>query len=135
MLHRLVRTLRALYAGGPRPLADDDIGIITPYRAQIATVRRELSEGGLDADHFTVDTVERYQGSAKRIILISLCANDVTQLGRMSQLSEEGVDRKLNVAMTRAREQLVIVGCADILRQHPLYARLLDHIAEGASVA
>ena len=125
---RLVDAFRSVYALTDRPVQTGDIGIITPYRAQIALIRRKLSEAGLDPEDYTVDTVERYQGSAKRIVLMSLCTNDAQQLDRLSQLSEEGVDRKLNVAMTRAREHLVLVGCPTILRHNDVYAKLLDHV-------
>ena len=129
LLVKLVEAFTALYLGTDRPIRPGDIGIITPYRAQIAYIRQQLSQEGYAADDFTVDTVERYQGSAKRIILMSLCANDSGQLERLSQLSEEGVDRKLNVAMTRAREHLVLVGCPDVLRQSEVYNKLLTHVA------
>ena len=125
---QLIQSYVKLYAGSEQPIQPGDIGIITPYRAQIAHVRRCLQTAGLSADDYQVDTVERYQGGAKRIILISLCTNEDSQIQMLSQISEEGVDRKLNVAMTRAREHLVIVGCPDILRQSTVYGRLLDFI-------
>ncbi len=128
MMVQLVQAFQRLYATSDLPLRPDDIGIIAPYRAQIAYIRRALAAAGLRADDYTVDTVERYQGSAKRIILMSLCANDTEQVDRMSQLSSEGVDRKLNVAMTRAREHLVLVGCPAVLRHGEVYARLLDYL-------
>jgi DNA replication ATP-dependent helicase Dna2 len=133
MVH-LIEAFIALYAETAAPVLPGDIGIITPYRAQIAYIRQELAREGYEADDFTVDTVERYQGSAKRIVLMSLCANDGSQLERLSQLSEEGVDRKLNVAMTRAREHLVLVGCPDVLRQSEVYGKLLDHIGAAVDV-
>lgn len=129
---QLVEAFRTLYDGTETPVRPGDIGIITPYRAQIAYIRRELTAAGHAPDDYTVDTVERYQGSAKRIILMSLCANESVQLDRMSQLSSEGVDRKLNVAMTRAREHLVLVGCPDVLRQNDIYAKLLEHVRTTA---
>jgi DNA replication ATP-dependent helicase Dna2 len=125
----LVRAYVRLYADSAEPIMPGDIGIITPYRAQIAHIRRQLQQADLSADDYQVDTVERYQGGAKRIILISLCTNEYSQIQMLSQISEEGVDRKLNVAMTRAREHLVIVGCPDILRQSTVYADLLDFVA------
>ncbi|NJC26419.1 ATP-dependent helicase [Neolewinella antarctica] len=128
MMVELIQTFEALYAATDRPVLPDDIGIITPYRAQIAHIRRELEQAGLNADHYQVDTVERYQGGAKRIVLISLCTNDDRQITTLSQLSEEGVDRKLNVAITRAREHLVVVGCEEVLRQSLVYRALLDHL-------
>ena len=127
----LIEQFRALYTEAPRPIAPGDIGIITPYRAQIACIRRELRDAGLDPEDFTVDTVERYQGGARRIILISLCTNHAVQLNSLSSLSREGVDRKLNVAMTRAREHLVLVGNATILSHSPIYQQLLRHCREA----
>ncbi|MGB3800084.1 MAG: AAA domain-containing protein, partial [Lewinella sp.] len=124
----LVKAFTSVYARTDRPVLSGDIGIITPYRAQIALIRSRLAEAALLPDDYTVDTVERYQGSAKRIVLMSLCTNDPQQLDRMAQISEEGVDRKLNVAMTRAREHLVLVGCPDILQGNDVYAKLLDHV-------
>lgn len=122
----LIAAYTALYAPTDRPIVAGDIGIITPYRAQIAHIRRHLHDAGLAVDDYTVDTVERYQGGAKRIILISLCTNEDQQIRMLSQVSAEGVDRKLNVAMTRAREHLVMVGCPDILRQSTVYGELLE---------
>jgi DNA replication ATP-dependent helicase Dna2 len=128
---RLVTTLiqhfDRLYQTTDRPIQPGDIGIITPYRAQIARIRQELRASGLDPDHYTVDTVERYQGGARRIILISLCTNREVQMSTLSTLSREGVDRKLNVAMTRAREHLVLLGNPQVLRESAVYAQLLAY--------
>ncbi|MEO0734184.1 MAG: DEAD/DEAH box helicase, partial [Bacteroidota bacterium] len=128
LMVQLIATYTELYATTDAPLRPGDIGIITPYRAQIAHIRRHLRAAGLAVEDFTVDTVERYQGGAKRIILISLCTNADSQIQTLSQVSGEGVDRKLNVAMTRAREHLVLVGCPGILRQSTVYADLLDFL-------
>lgn len=127
----LIRHFQRIYAATDRPIAPGDIGIITPYRAQIARIRQELRAGALDPDHFTVDTVERYQGGARRIVLISLCTNRGVQMGTLSALSREGVDRKLNVAMTRAREHLILIGNPGVLRKSPVYTELLDHCREA----
>ncbi|MDX1667706.1 MAG: C-terminal helicase domain-containing protein, partial [Saprospiraceae bacterium] len=108
------------------------IGIITPYRAQIALIKKTLETHGIDKTDLTIDTVERYQGGARDIILISLCTNSVDQLASLVSLSEEGVDRKLNVALTRAREHLVLLGNPDLLSVNPLYKALIDHC--GAAV-
>lgn len=103
-----------------------NIGIITPYRAQIAQIRSVLQERGIDTAALTIDTVERYQGGARDIILISLCTNSPAQLASLTSLSEEGIDRKLNVALTRAREQVIILGNAELLRQSPVYRALIE---------
>lgn len=130
LIVQLIEAYTALYAETDRPIKAGDIGIITPYRAQIAHIRRRLLQEELSADDYMVDTVERYQGGAKRIVLLSLCTNADNQIQMLSQISAEGVDRKLNVAMTRAREHLVIIGCPDILRQSTVYADLLDFLME-----
>jgi len=132
LIVRLIKAFTELYATTERPIATGDIGVITPYRAQIAHIRSHLHAAGLRGEDFMVDTVERYQGGAKRIILISLCTNEDQQIRMLSQISEEGVDRKLNVAMTRAREHLVLVGCPDILRQSMVYNELLDFAGADA---
>ncbi|HFA49453.1 MAG TPA: hypothetical protein ENJ95_10610 [Bacteroidetes bacterium] len=101
------------------------IGIITPYRAQIAQIQEVLKEQKTDCRAITVDTVERYQGGARDIILISLCTNAASQMDSLVSLSEEGVDRKLNVALTRARERVVILGNEKILAGNEVYRKLM----------
>ncbi len=105
---------------------DVSIGIITPYRAQIACIRQVISsiENPLIAD-ITIDTVERYQGSARDIIILSTCVNYPFQLRSLQSLSAQGIDRKLNVAFTRAREQFILIGNRDILSQSDSYKQLI----------
>ena len=92
-------------------------------------IRQTLSEENIPEDEITIDTVERYQGGARDIIIISLCTNSMSQLQGMISLSEEGVDRKLNVALTRARNHLVILGNPDLLKQDEVYGKLLDFLS------
>lgn len=103
-----------------------NVGVITPFRAQIAAINKRIEEEKLHLHGLKIDTVERFQGSAKDIIMISFCANNPFQLEQMSSLSVEGIDRKLNVALTRAKEQIILTGNQYILRKNPLYADLLD---------
>ncbi|MBI1226172.1 MAG: AAA family ATPase [Bacteroidetes bacterium] len=102
------------------------IGIITPYRAQIAQIQEIMQREGIDCGSITIDTVERYQGGARDIILISLCTNAASQMETLVSLSEEGVDRKLNVALTRAREQVVVLGNEELLMRNEVYCRLIE---------
>lgn len=132
----ILQAFAQLYAHNGVELKAEQIGIITPFRAQIAQIRAVLREQDAQQDtHFadcTIDTVERYQGGARDIILLSVCLNSYTQLDAIVSLSDdEKVDRKLNVALTRARQQLVIVGNRDLLQLAPHYAALLRHIEEG----
>ena len=122
----LVNRFRELYHCSGKALTDKSIGVITPYRAQIALIRNTLREAGEPLDDLTIDTVERYQGGARDIIILSLCANHANQMEMLVSMSEEGVDRRLNVAMTRAKEHVVILGDETVLRTHPVYRQLLN---------
>ncbi len=102
------------------------LGIITPWRAQIAQIRECLTEVGVDASAITIDTVERYQGGARDIIIVSCCVNTPYQLQSLVNLSGEGVDRKLNVALTRARQHLVLLGNAPILALDDRYKAFIN---------
>jgi DNA replication ATP-dependent helicase Dna2 len=102
------------------------IGIITPYRAQIAQIQEVLQKENINCEGLTIDTVERYQGGARDIILISLCTNAASQMDSLVSLSDDGVDRKLNVALTRAREHVVVLGNEELLRQNLVYGKLID---------
>ncbi len=120
---RLLARIAAFFA---QHCPNKSLGVITPYRAQIAQLRQAFGERELDPDAYTIDTVERYQGGARDIILISLCTNSLSQLSSLVSLSEEGVDRKLNVALTRARDHLVVVGNPELLRSNPVYAAFVE---------
>ena len=124
----LVGAFRRLYAAADRA---PSIGVITPYRAQIARIRAELELQQIYPDELTIDTVERYQGGARDVILISLCTNSLSALSSLISLSDDGVDRKLNVALTRAREHVVILGNAELLRENGVYRELVDGYSVG----
>ncbi|HLF65237.1 MAG TPA: AAA domain-containing protein [Saprospiraceae bacterium] len=103
-----------------------DIGIITPFRAQIANIRAHLQQHGIDPNIMTIDTVERYQGSARNIILLSLSIHHPVLLQRIVSMSSDGVDRKLNVALTRAREQFILVASESVVKFNKTYSDLCD---------
>ena len=97
-------------------LKPTECGVITPFRAQIALIKHKLFEAfGPASEIITVDTVERYQGGARDLVILSLCLNRKTQLKSVVSLSDQGVDRKFNVALTRARERVVVIGEKEIL--------------------
>ena len=112
--------------------ANRTLGIITPYRSQIALIRRELQAKGIPAlMDISVDTVERYQGSERDVIIYSFCVNHLYQLRFLANLTEENgvqIDRKLNVALTRARKRMIMVGVPELLRRNDIYCRLIDSL-------
>lgn len=105
------------------------IGVIVPFRSQIASIRGALrSRGHQFADSMTIDTVECFQGSQRDYIIFSTTISVPYQLGLLSSVQQVGgtrVDRKLNVALTRARQQLFIVGNRPLLKQSPIYRALI----------
>ncbi len=134
LIAELVAGFQRLFSANGYGLSAKSIGIITPYRAQIAQIQQVLVEKELDTDSLTIDTVERYQGGARDVILISLCTNTPNQIRSLVSLSDEGIDRKLNVALTRARQHLVIVGNPELLRGSPIYEALVEEYGVGWEV-
>lgn len=107
------------------------IGIIIPFRRQIAVVRAEIAKIlPCVANGIVIDTVERYQGSQRDIIIYGTTITQRYELDILSNLAETAtaiIDRKLNVAITRARKQLFILGNEKLLRENPLYSKLIDY--------
>ena len=105
----------------------ENIGIICPFRAQVAMIRSQLESLDMDCSKITVDTVERYQGSAKDVVILSMTVHHRKQLAQIISFNEEQtVDRKFNVALTRARERLIVIGNERVLRTQKIYARFID---------
>ena len=108
------------------------LGVITPYRSQIALIKKEIETLGIPVlNRILVDTVERFQGSERDVIIYSFCVNHPYQLKFLSNLTEEAgvlIDRKLNVALTRARKQMFITGVPGLLKRNPIYKSLLNLI-------
>ena len=111
------------------------VGVIVPYRNQIAMIRKEIEKLGIpELEKISIDTVERYQGSQRDIILYSFTIQSRYQLDFLTANTfyEDGqpIDRKLNVAITRARKQLILTGNEQTLRHNQLFAELIDYIKE-----
>ena len=103
-----------------------DVGVISPYRAQVQYLRRLFKKKEFFKPYrslISVNTVDGFQGQERDIILISLVrANDEGQIGFLRDL------RRMNVAITRARMKLIILGDASTMTRHPFYKRLYDYI-------
>jgi superfamily I DNA and/or RNA helicase len=112
------------------------VGVIVPYRNQIAVIRREIEKLKIPALlEISIDTVERYQGSQRDVIIYSFTVQNMYQLEFLTancfiETDNDGssrlIDRKLNVALTRARKQLIVTGNPQILSANPLFKELMD---------
>lgn len=113
----------------------DTIGVIVPYRNQIVAVRKAIEKYRISQlSDITIDTVERYQGSQRDVIVYGFTVRRRYQLDFLTSTSfeENGaiIDRKLNVAMTRAKEHLILVGNPDVLSFDSTHKKLIDYIKE-----
>jgi DNA replication ATP-dependent helicase Dna2 len=125
----MLRRIRRFY--GARFDADRTVGVIVPYRNQISMIRREIERLRLPGlENISIDTVERYQGSQRDVIVYSFTVSHPYQLDFLTSncFEENGrvIDRKLNVALTRAKKQLIMTGNAKILRQNSIFRQLID---------
>ncbi len=129
--HIVADLLRRIYRQyGERFDTSRTVGVIVPYRNQIAMIRREIEALDIPALlDVSIDTVERYQGSQRDVIIYSFTVKRPYQLDFLTAncFEEDGhvIDRKLNVAMTRARKQLLMTGEERVLCQNPLFAELI----------
>lgn len=105
-----------------------DVGIISPYRAQVQLLRKELRKREFFRPYrhlLTVNTVDGFQGQERDIILISLVrSNDGGDIGFLRDL------RRMNVAITRARMKLIILGSSETMTSHPFYKKLYEYVEQ-----
>jgi DNA replication ATP-dependent helicase Dna2 len=112
------RIVKGLLASG---VGAAEIGIITPYRLQQALIRRQLVDGRGGPAFTSVDTVDRFQGGEREVIILSLARSD----GVTSFLADR---KRLNVSLSRARSKLILLGHRPSLEEHPLFLSLLSGI-------
>lgn len=125
---RLINKLKTQYEKGGKTITPDTLGVITPFRAQINLIQASLAQYNPElSEIITIDTVERYQGGARDIIIISSCIHTKEQFNRVSSFDDQGVDRKLNVALTRARAQIILIGNKEVLSTQELYRSWINH--------
>ena len=103
-----------------------DVGVISPYRAQVQYLRQQLRKREFFKPFrhlISVNTVDGFQGQERDIIVISLVrSNDEGQIGFLRDL------RRMNVAITRARMKLIIMGNASTMTRHPFYSKLYEYV-------
>jgi hypothetical protein len=130
-----------------RSYKEEEIGIIVPFRNQIANVRYQLTQivqdQSFDPEKILVDTVERFQGSERPVIIFTtviqnLYQSDMLSAKRFDDDDDDGdedsqeIDRKLNVAITRAQERFYLVGNENVLRGLKCYSNLVEWISNHA---
>jgi len=122
---QIVNTLRE---SGAVQNPSAEIGIVAPYRVMIHALRAELPR-------ITIDTVERFQGSERDLIILCFPLKNQGSLRSLQALDSEGkTDRKLNVALSRARERLIILANSDICRQSLHYQKLYTQISSTGTI-
>ncbi len=129
------RAVRELVAGLlAHGVAEGDIGIIAPFKAQVANIRRHLFSDDArigwkalsEQTALNVDTVDRFQGGERPVMIISFATRTMPELH--SQIREHLTDRnRLNVALTRAQHKLLLVGHSSALEGLPVFGRLLAY--------
>jgi superfamily I DNA and/or RNA helicase len=131
--HLLVRLVEKLIEEiGPEEWLAEGIsmGIITPYRSQVDLLHKLAEQSSwLEPLHklITINTVDAFQGQERDVIAISFVrSNDKAEVGFLADI------RRTNVAMTRARKKLIIVGDSATLGAHPFYVQLLEYVQRRA---
>ena len=127
LLEELERYIRKI--GEARILEENiDFGVISPYKAQVQYLRTLMKKSSFFRAYrklITIHTVDGFQGQERDVIFISLVrANEGGQIGFLNDL------RRMNVAITRARMKLVILGDSSTLENHPFYNELITYIRE-----
>ena len=113
----VIRLVEALLKTG---LSPSQIGVITPYKAQVAWLHHRLTE--LILKGLEVDSVDAFQGREKSVIIFdTVRSNSEGQVGFLAD------ERRVNVAMTRAQHQLILLGDSATLSQNPTWSRFFDH--------
>lgn len=112
-----------------------EIGVIVPFRNQIAMVTNEIAKLGIEnTENIIIDTVERFQGSQRDIILYGTTISTPQMMDILSVTTETQngapIDRKLNVAVTRARRQMFVFGVPEALAPSPLYTAMMKELNE-----
>ena len=120
--------------------ASRTVGVIVPYRNQIAVIRKEIEKLGMkELEDVSIDTVERYQGSQRDVIIYSFTVQSEWQLEFLagSCFDDDGrtIDRKLNVALTRARRQMIMTGNVDVLSKNAVFRELIDYVKGKGGMA
>lgn len=128
---KLCKNIKNIYDEKKKEFTNSTIGIIAPFRAQCGMIYQFMP---LDIrELITIDTVERFQGSERDIIIVSFALNHSFMLSNIiAEVNFNGntVDRKLNVSITRAKKRLIFLGSSNVLKESKVYNNLIKHIKQ-----
>lgn len=128
----ILRILALLTEEGAVADPVNELGIVAPFRAMIHALLKELPPAW---QRITIDTVERFQGSERANIILTLPLHTSSSLRNIEALSsDQAVDRKLNVAVSRARERIWVLGCGELCQGSAHYRALLENIGAAGTV-
>lgn len=131
IIAKLIQKIEQDFEKRNEKLNEDSIGIISPWRVQCSEIYNALTDS--QRDIITVDTVERFQGSERDIIIFSTATNNLFLLDLLSEskiIDGLEVDRKLNVAISRAKKQFILLGNKELLSQKIVYKNLIQLLEE-----
>lgn len=109
-----------------RPLKQEDIGIISPYRKQWEMIKSRCE--GMSWSGIQIGSVEIFQGQEKRVIIVSTVRSNTKTIGFLDS------EKRLNVLMTRAKALLIIIGNPKTLSMDPQWAKVIEYCKENRSV-
>jgi hypothetical protein len=122
--------LNEIYQSGKK-VDEDFLGIVTPWRKQITRINKAIFKLPF-YDKIQIDTIERFQGLEKEITFFSLCIYNLQQLKNIQSITfDKKTDRKLNVAISRAKKNVIIFGNDNILVRNRFYKKLIKMISEN----
>ncbi len=128
MSEGIVRLVKKMQDLGIIKDSEKDLGIVAPYRAMIHLIKKDL-------DDITVDTVERYQGSERSVMILAFPLRSRRGIRSLQSLSSDGeVDRKLNVALSRAKERLIVMANKEICLDSIHYRNLFEQISSQGAI-
>jgi hypothetical protein len=125
---RVLQLTQSIFEMIGEGFSENTLGIICTWRLQINLITSLLSHLPY-FDKITIDTVERYQGTERDVVIYSTAISNENDLARICSSTWDGqVDRKLNVAISRAREQFILLGHSELLSLSPHYRRVIESI-------
>ena len=128
---KVIEIINLIYEKEGETFSTESVGVISPFRAQCAEINRKLPVKLKDM--VSVDTVERFQGSERKCIIMSCAVNHeylLKSIAATANINGIEIDRKLNVALTRAKERIIILGNSKYLERLPSYRNLIDFIRD-----